>query len=159
GKTKGRLNGGQERSTQHSSISRSAKVSLSLFKPRLQPGESAALRERLIVEVDGLNTAEDAATWAHRVLSTKDTLTAADAECVEKAFQKRLTVIGAKGPHVTAPEPPRSHRARKKRGRRQQTSIDKTVLALPAPRRIRDRDHVKSVAKQPCLVCGRRPAD
>lgn len=37
--------------------------------------------------------------------------------------------------------------------------IDKTVLALPAPRRIRDRDHVKSVAKKPCLVCGRRPAD
>ena len=37
--------------------------------------------------------------------------------------------------------------------------IDKTVLALPAPRRTRDRDHVKSVAKQPCLVCGRRPAD
>jgi hypothetical protein len=32
-------------------------------------------------------------------------------------------------------------------------------LALPTPRRIRDRDHVKSVAKQPCLVCGRRPAD
>ena len=27
------------------------------------------------------------------------------------------------------------------------------------PRRIRDREHVKSVAKQPCLVCGRRPAD
>src|SRR5436309_6495543 len=24
---------------------------------------------------------------------------------------------------------------------------------------MRDRDHVKSVAKQPCLVCGRRPAD
>jgi len=35
----------------------------------------------------------------------------------------------------------------------------KTVLALPTPRRFRDRDHVKSVAKQPCLVCGRRPAD
>jgi hypothetical protein len=30
---------------------------------------------------------------------------------------------------------------------------------LPAPRRIRDREHVKLVAKQPCLVCGRRPAD
>jgi len=28
-----------------------------------------------------------------------------------------------------------------------------------APRRIRDREHVKSVAKQACLVCGRRPAD
>jgi hypothetical protein len=30
---------------------------------------------------------------------------------------------------------------------------------LPATRRIRDRDHVKSVSKQPCLVCGRCPAD
>jgi hypothetical protein len=30
---------------------------------------------------------------------------------------------------------------------------------LPTPRRIRDREHVKSVAKQPCLVCGRRAAD
>jgi hypothetical protein len=32
-------------------------------------------------------------------------------------------------------------------------------LALAVPRRIRDREHVRSVAKQPCLVCGRRPAD
>jgi hypothetical protein len=30
---------------------------------------------------------------------------------------------------------------------------------LPVLRRIRDREHVKSVAKQPCLVCGRRPTD
>ena len=43
--------------------------------------------------------------------------------------------------------------------KRRRAAIDKTVLALPAPRRIRDREHVKSVAKQPCLVCGRRPAD
>jgi hypothetical protein len=33
------------------------------------------------------------------------------------------------------------------------------VLALSAPRRIRDRDHVRLVAKQSCLICGRRPAD
>src|SRR5207248_5427769 len=26
-------------------------------------------------------------------------------------------------------------------------------------RRIRDRDHVRYVAQQPCLICGRRPAD
>ena len=38
-------------------------------------------------------------------------------------------------------------------------AIDKSVLSLPAPRRIRDRDHVRLVAKQPCLICGRRPAD
>ena len=37
--------------------------------------------------------------------------------------------------------------------------IDKSVLALPEPRRVRDRDHVKSVAKHPCLICGRQPSD
>jgi hypothetical protein len=42
---------------------------------------------------------------------------------------------------------------------RRRAGVNKAVLTLPTPRRIRDRDHVNSVAKQPCLVCGRRPAD
>ncbi len=33
------------------------------------------------------------------------------------------------------------------------------LLALPEPRRFRDKTHVKFVSKQPCLICGRRPAD
>jgi hypothetical protein len=37
--------------------------------------------------------------------------------------------------------------------------IDKTVLPRPEPRRVRDRDHVKSVARKPCLICGRQPSD
>ena len=37
--------------------------------------------------------------------------------------------------------------------------IDKSRLAHPEPRRFRDKTHVKFVAKQPCLVCGRRPSD
>ena len=32
-------------------------------------------------------------------------------------------------------------------------------LAHPEPRRVRDREHVRFVAKQPCLICGRRPSD
>jgi hypothetical protein len=48
---------------------------------------------------------------------------------------------------------------RGRRGRDRAIGVNKAVLALPVPRRIRDREHVKSVAKQPCLVCGRRPAD
>jgi hypothetical protein len=32
-------------------------------------------------------------------------------------------------------------------------SIDKSHLPCPEPRRIRDRDHVRFVAKQPCLIC------
>jgi hypothetical protein len=40
-----------------------------------------------------MNSAEDAANWAHRVLGTKNTLTSADAERVEKAFQARLASL------------------------------------------------------------------
>src|SRR5208282_3066999 len=48
---------------------------------------------------------------------------------------------------------------KKSRQASQPTVIDKTVLAFPEPRRMRDRDHVRYVAKQPCLVCGRQPTD
>jgi len=37
--------------------------------------------------------------------------------------------------------------------------IDKADLALSEPRRHRDRDHLKFVTLQPCLLCGRRPSD
>jgi len=37
--------------------------------------------------------------------------------------------------------------------------IDKTALALPEPKRRRDKSHLRFVASQPCLVCGRNPAD
>jgi hypothetical protein len=38
-------------------------------------------------------------------------------------------------------------------------SVDKSGLMHPEPRRIRDRDHVRFVAQQMCLVCGRQPCD
>ena len=37
--------------------------------------------------------------------------------------------------------------------------IDKSALALAEPRRIRDKIHLRFVASQPCLVCGRQPSD
>jgi hypothetical protein len=37
--------------------------------------------------------------------------------------------------------------------------IDKSVLTISEPRRLRDKGHLKFVASQPCLVCGRSPAD
>ncbi len=37
--------------------------------------------------------------------------------------------------------------------------IDKSQLAISEPRRHRDKTHLKFVASQPCLVCGRSPAD
>ena len=37
--------------------------------------------------------------------------------------------------------------------------IDKSVLAIPELKRLRDKDHLSFVARQPCLVCGRQPAE
>lgn len=38
------------------------------------------------------------------------------------------------------------------------TSIDKSRLAIVEPRRIRNKGHLRAVAQQPCLVCGRTPS-
>ena len=37
--------------------------------------------------------------------------------------------------------------------------IDKSVLALAEPKRLRDKAHLKFIASQPCVVCGRHPSD
>ena len=37
--------------------------------------------------------------------------------------------------------------------------IDKSLLALAEPKRLRDKAHLKFVASQSCLVCGRQPTD
>ena len=37
--------------------------------------------------------------------------------------------------------------------------IDKSQLVLAEPKRLRDKAHLKFVALQPCLICGRQPSD
>jgi hypothetical protein len=146
-------NSGQAHSTQQVSRGRRAKS-----KPVLDPKDSAALRDQLTAEIEEIKSGEKAANWAHRVLSAKNTLTAADAERVEQAFQARLAIVVTEAADGLSPESrlPHKHRGKK---RWRAATIDKSVLSLSAPRRIRDRDHVRLVAKQPCLICGRRPAD
>jgi hypothetical protein len=39
------------------------------------------------------------------------------------------------------------------------TKIDKSALTISEPRRLRDKAHLRFVASQPCLVCGRLPSD
>jgi hypothetical protein len=38
-------------------------------------------------------------------------------------------------------------------------SIDKSRLTIAEPRRLRDKAHLKYIASQPCLFCGRQPSD
>jgi hypothetical protein len=37
--------------------------------------------------------------------------------------------------------------------------IDKSVLTIAEPKRLRDKAHLRFVASQPCLICGRQPTD
>jgi hypothetical protein len=129
---------------------------------------STQLRDRLIAEVREFGSSDDAAIWAHKILVEKNKLMAGDAQVLEEAFQARLDALGVYGGgagpieernHAAlTPREPNELAAKPKR-RRHPVAIDNNVLSVPEPRRVRDRDHVRSVAQHPCLICGRRPAD
>jgi hypothetical protein len=160
GNTKGRLNGGPGRLTrQQLTATQRAKPASSATKLILEPEASATLRDQLTAELTGVDSADDAANWAHRVIGAKNTLTTADAERVEQAFNEKLASVGADAVELSSKQTAKSAVSPRRNKRRRASAIDKTGLTLPVPRRIRDREHVKAVAKQPCLVCGRRPAD
>ena len=38
-------------------------------------------------------------------------------------------------------------------------AVDKSALTIAAPRRYRNKEHLRFVAQQACLVCGRKPSD
>ena len=156
----------KERATQQTDVRRDADVSWQSVKPIFKPEAAAELRDRLIAEMNDLGSSDEAATWAHRSLGEKNRLTAADALRVEEVFQSKLANFAA--PVAEAPQtrteavlPPSSHNGDKAEPKKRQRSkpIDKSILTLPEPRRVRDREHVRFVARHSCLVCGRLPSD
>jgi ERF superfamily len=168
GQGKGGLNGQQRHDVQRSALrgDRAVLRSPSQSKPTLGPEQSAQLRDRLLAELNALSSGDDAAIWAHRSLPEKNRLTTADAQRIEEAFQAHPIMWAAH--EEDRPKPGRQSKqstlrtpaSRKpSRSKRIAGSIDKSALAFPEPRRIRDRDHVRYVAQQACLVCGRQPSD
>jgi ERF superfamily len=110
----------------------------------LDADQSAALRGKLLAEMGDIASADLAAAWARVALIAKNSLTATDAKLLEDAFEQKLSELASSesaGSSSDAPE------------------HDKRVLAIAALRRYRDREHLRYVAKQPCLVCGRKPSD
>ena len=128
----------------------------------LSADQSALERGRLLAELDDLKSADDAADWAHRSLPSKNTLTVADAQLVEAGFQAKLASFGDLPPEelpeaaqnqvearlARQPQPPRP----------KEPAIHRGPIAAKTSR-LRDKDHVKFVSTQPCVVCGRSPAD
>ena len=121
----------------------------------LEGNASAGLRDNLVAEINALGSDRDASDWAQRRMADKDRLSATDARKVEEVFQQRLLSLST-DPAETSP---RRNPSRRPARSRRPPGIDKSALTLPEPRRVRDRDHVRSVAQKACLICGRRPSD
>jgi hypothetical protein len=134
-------------------------------KPILGAAASAMLRDQLVEELKAIASSDDAAIWAHRILGTKNSLTEADARVVEDAFQAKLATLEEAIPSPATPSAAQVSPSRlpwppvERAGTAAADGIDKSRLTHPEPRRFRDREHVKFVAKRACLICGRRPAD
>jgi ERF superfamily len=133
----------------------------------LEPEQSAALREKLFIGLGNITSADSATLWARETLAAKNRLVLADAKLVEDAFERRLSKLPASDavthpndassvPQIVEPQetmmggstdPGRAN------------GIDKSILAVAAPRRYRSREHLRYVAQQACLLCGRKPSD
>jgi hypothetical protein len=133
----------------------------------LDPTQSAQRRDKLVMEVEKITSADLAITWASEALAAKNSLTADDAKLVEEAFERRLSELPSSdsagssndGPSVTLIAGPQETGAPERYDAGPAKGIDKSLLALGAPRRYRNREHLRYVMQQPCLVCGRKPSD
>jgi hypothetical protein len=145
--------------------------------PALAADQSAKLRDRLLAELAEVLSADAMADWAHRHLPAKNSLCLPDAQLVETAFRERLAVVSDDGPSADQPGPadipdaavrneaivPMLPEAEVRTG----TQADAETVAVPRRGiliaaktiRLRDKDHRRLVSTQPCVVCGRTPAD
>ena len=130
----------------------------------------------MLADIGQLQSADEAADWVHKNLAAKNTLIAADADAVEAGFREKLATIEV----ASAARPGRSAI----RGRQIEAAspVEKPFLAAmdaaaaapiilpssPGVRRrrvaaktirLRDKEHCKFVASQPCIVCGRTPSE
>ena len=166
--------------------------------PMLDPGQSAALRNRLIAGLQSLRSSDAVAEWARQNLPAKNKLKTEDAQQVEEAFRAVIVVLddpsneGAQASEAPASNkvPDGSNRSEVSFGLDDASPADLegaansdngdrahattgSVVGIPAaeliaplrrriavkPIRLRDKEHCKFVARQPCVVCGRTPAE
>ena len=148
---------------------RAPKSTPGFANPTLNLRLSAVLLDQLRKQLNEIDSAEGAALWARRVLPAKYSLNAEDARQLEDAFQARLAELNDRSGNkenpswvfgsISASRTQHQRQRSKSIGTSAGESIDKSGLAHPEPRRIRDREHVRFVTKQPCLICGRTPSD
>jgi ERF superfamily len=66
-------------------------------KPVLSEPESAVSRDQLLRKLESLNSPDELASWAHRILPAKNTLPVIDARLLEEAFASKMTALADAG--------------------------------------------------------------
>jgi hypothetical protein len=133
----------------------------------LDPEPSATLREKLLMEVANIASADLASAWAREALTAKNSLTATDAKLVEEAFERRLSELPSSESATPSNDDsslaqiarPQGIATTESTDASQAKGIDKSILTVAAPRRYRNREHLRYVSQQACLLCGRKPSD
>jgi hypothetical protein len=132
--------------------------------------QSAEVRDRLLSEIERLMCPDSAADWARVALTAKNTLVEADAKNLEEAFERKISalvggavahdgVILARGSDPLAQILALSTVVPSVQVPAQQGPAEESTLAISKPRRYRNKDHLRYVARQACLICGRQPSD
>jgi hypothetical protein len=107
------------------------------------------LREKLLIELGGITSADLTTTWARQALTAKNSLTVGDASLVEEAFEQLVAELSSPraAPEATAPtndvalrvQAPQQAAATAQQAVaiggcvQATTDIDKSVLAISAP--------------------------
>jgi hypothetical protein len=149
--------------------------SLRPARATLDPERSAKLREQLLATVAQLQSEEEAADWVHKNMPAKNTLIAAAADTVESAFKDKLASIQSMQASVEEPAGSVADDGSATASEQIFVELMEASAAAPIilpPRRearrrrvaaktirLRDKEHCKFVAAQPCVVCGRTPGE
>ena len=122
-----------------------------------------------------LQSEEEAADWVHKNMPAKNTLIAADADLVESAFKDKLASIQSM--QASVEEPAGSVAGDGSATTSDQIFVELMEAPVAAPIivsqksearrrrvaaktiRLRDKEHCKYVATQPCVVCGSTPSE
>ena len=88
------LKGRRTSHSTHAMARRDTRTLLNSTKEIIGTEASAERRDRLIAEINGLSSSDEAAVWAHRCLVEKSKLHEVDAQQVERSFAAKLATFG-----------------------------------------------------------------
>jgi hypothetical protein len=93
-------------------------------------------------------------------MSSKNTLAEADARQVGQAFEQKVsTLIAAESVDGSPPQAQVGEGSAPALAPSASAASDEATLPIAKPRRYRNKNHLRFVARQACLICGRQPSD